>query len=95
MGNLKIKKRFMIIRNKVGKLKFNIIFRYQGDGIEKDSVYEKTKWKEKKLGIWWKRYTAVGERKNNPGLMFGLNLIWANLWFDISYGVKTFNIKEK
>jgi len=95
MGNLKIKKRFMIIRNKVGKLKFNIIFRYQGDGIEKDSVYEKTKWKEKKLGIWWKRYTAVGERKNNPGLMFGLNLIWANLWFDISYGVKTFNTKEK
>jgi hypothetical protein len=95
MGNLKIKKRFMIIRNKVGKLKFNIIFRYQGDGIEKDSVYEKTKWKEKKLGIWWKRYTAVGERKNNPGIMFGLNLIWANLWFDISYGVKTFNTKEK
>ena len=95
MGNLKIKKRFMIIRNKVGKLKFNIIFRYQGDGIEKDSVYEKTKWKEKKLGIWWKRYTAVGERKNNPGVMFGLNLIWANLWFDISYGVKTFNTKEK
>ncbi len=85
----------MIIRNKVGKLKFNIIFRYQGDGIEKDSVYEKTKWKEKKLGIWWKRYTAVGERKNNPGIMFGLNLIWANLWFDISYGVKTFNTKEK
>jgi hypothetical protein len=95
MGNLKIKKRFMIIRNKVGKLKFNIIFRYQGDGIEKDSVYEKTKWKEKKLGVWWKRYTAVGERKNNPGIMFGLNLIWANLWFDISYGVKTFNTKEK
>ena len=85
----------MIIRNKVGKLKFNIIFRYQGDGIEKDSVYEKTKWKEKKLGIWWKQYTAVGERKNNPGIMFGLNLIWANLWFDISYGVKTFNTKEK
>ena len=85
----------MIIRNKVGKLKFNIIFRYQGDGIEKDSVYEKTKWKEKKLGIWWKRYTAVGERKNNPGIMFGFNLIWANLWFDISYGVKTFNTKEK
>jgi hypothetical protein len=32
----------MIIRNKVGKLKFNIIFRYQGDGIDKDSIYEKT-----------------------------------------------------
>jgi len=85
----------MIIRNKVGKLKFNIIFRYQGDGIEKDSVYEKTKWKEKKLGIWWKRYTPVGDKKNNPGLMFGLNLIWANLWFHISYGAKTFNTKEK
>jgi hypothetical protein len=94
----------MIIRNKVGKLKLNIIFRYQGDGIDKDSVYEKTKWKEKKLGIWWKRYTALGERKGKvafekknhfPGLMFGINLIWANLWFDVSYGVKTFEINEK
>jgi hypothetical protein len=56
------------------------------------------------LGIWWKRYTALGERKGKvafekknhfPGLMFGINLIWANLWFDLSYGVKTFDTNEK
>jgi hypothetical protein len=36
------------------------------------------------------------EKKNHfPGLMFGLNLIWANLWFDLSYGVKTFDTNEK
>jgi hypothetical protein len=93
----------MIIRKKIGKLKVNIVFRYQGDNVGTDEVFEKTKWQEKKLGIWWKTYDAVGTKYKGKQMfksdnsikkvLFGLNLIWANLWFDISYGAFSFNIK--
>lgn len=77
----------MIIRNKVGKFKFNIIFRYQGDKIDKESITDSKKWNEKKLGIWWKFYTVKSFKAKEDvakGIMFGLNFIWANLWVDIS-----------
>ena len=48
----------MIIRKKIGKLKVNIVFRYQGDKVGTDEVFEKTKWQEKKLGIWWKSFIS-------------------------------------
>jgi hypothetical protein len=94
----------MIIRKKIGKLKVNIVFRYQGDKVGTDDSYEKTKWQEKKLGVWWKTYKAVGTKykgkqmfksdNHRPGIMVGLNLIWANLWIDVSYGVLTFSMKK-
>jgi hypothetical protein len=93
----------MIIRKKIGKLKVNIVFRYQGDNVGTDEVLEKTKWQEKKLGIWWKTYDVIGSKYKGKQMfksdnsvkkiLFGLNLIWANLWFDVSYGSFTFNIK--
>lgn len=92
----------MILRGKVGKLKVNLVFRYMGDSQDEYDKYYK--WKEKKLGIWWKSYKAVstkykGKRafkKENlsPGIMIGLNLIWANLWLDFSYGVMVFNTND-
>jgi hypothetical protein len=93
----------MIIRKKIGKLKVNIVFRYQGDNVGTDEVFEKTKWQEKKLGIWWKTYDVIGSKYKGKQMfksdnsvkkiLFGLNLIWANFWFDISYGNFSFNIK--
>jgi hypothetical protein len=92
----------MILRGKVGKLKMNLVLRYMGDSQDSSDRYYK--WKEKKLGIWWKTYTAVGTKykgkrafkKENmaPGFMLGFNLIWANLWLDFSYGVLTFNTND-
>ena len=94
----------MIIRKKIGKLKVNIVFRYQGDKVGTDDVFEKTKWQEKKLGIWWKTYKTVGTKYKGKQMfksdnevskiLFGFNLIWANLWFDISYGAFTFTTKK-
>ena len=66
-------------------------------------MFDRVRWNEKQLGIWWKSYKAVGTKggkdtftKKNlaPKLLIGLHLIWANLWFDLSYGVKTFEIKN-
>ena len=92
----------MILRGKVGKLKMNLVFRYMGDS--QDSFDKYYKWKEKKLGIWWKTYKAVGTKHKGkkmfksdntaPGIMIGLNLIWANLWLDFSYGVMVFNTND-
>lgn len=94
----------MIIRKKIGKLKVNIVFRYQGDKVGTDAVFEKTKWQEKKLGIWWKSYKMFGTKYKGKQMfksdnqiqkvLVGFNLIWANLWFDISYGNLTFNSKN-
>lgn len=90
----------MIIRNKVGKYKVNIILRHQGDKIDREAPIDNKKWVEKKLGIWWKPYTntinkftSKNKKEVTPitigkGLMFGLNLIWANIWFDISKSKK-------
>jgi hypothetical protein len=93
----------MIIRKKIGKLKVNVVFRYQGDNVGTDTAYEKTKWQEKKLGIWWKSYKIYGTKYKGKQtvksdnqiqkVLFGLNLIWANFWFDVSYGNFSFNIK--
>jgi len=91
----------MITRFNIGKLKVKIIFRYQGDSKE---VFDRFRWNEKKLGIWWKKYSAVGTKlkgrkmfnkeNNAPGIMFGFHLLWANLWFDFGWGVKTFEIND-
>lgn len=86
----------MIIRNKVGKFKINIILRYQGDKIDKEATNDFKKWSEKKLGIWWKGYTVKSFKNKKEGkqddlakgLMIGLNLIWANVWLDISKNIK-------
>jgi hypothetical protein len=92
----------MILRGKVGKLKLNLVLRYMGDSQDSHDKYYK--WKEKKLGIWWKSYKAIGVKykgkaafkKENlsPGFMFGFNLIWANLWLDFSYGVMEFKTND-
>lgn len=95
----------MIKKLNIGNHTFKLIWRHQWD---KQDNYDKfDKWKEKKLGIWWKFYsnstTPTTEIKSKlskfDGVMLGVNLIWLNIWIDFGKTIKfrksTFKYKRK
>lgn len=84
----------MIARKQLGKLGVSIVLRYYGD--EKSRLLRRANWNQKKLGIFWSKSLAVGSKikgrdmfrtKNLvPCYLFGLNLIWAEIWVELEWG---------
>ena len=95
----------MIKKLNIGNYAFKLIWRHQWDKQLDNDKFDK--WKEKKLGIWWKFYKNPIQTKietRHPllqfdGFMFGVNLIWLNIWIDFGKKVKfrksTFKYKRK
>ena len=91
----------MTKRMKIFGWRINFVFRHK---YEKDlDLYDKMKWKEYELGVWFKKYKSVGKPKNGPAIigkggthtncyMIGCRLLICKFWIDISYRPLTFEI---
>jgi len=90
------------IHFKIRPVRVNMVFRYQGDT---DDTLDKWSWKrDRKLGVWWKTYRAVGSTRglpkwlwkdsHSPGIMIGLHLIWAKCWIDLAWSPLTLTIED-
>ena len=84
----------MIKKINIFGYRINFVFRHK---YERDmDLLDKMRWKDYKLGIWLKKYSAVGKPKNKPAVignggtttncyMFGCDLLVCKFWIDISY----------
>lgn len=91
----------MIKKMKIFGWRINFVFRHK---FEKEkSILTKMEWNDYKLGVWFKKYKAVGKPKDGPAIigkdgtltncyMFGVELILCRFWIDISYRPLTFEI---
>lgn len=91
------------IQFKIRPVRVNLVFRYQGDS---DDSIDEWMWNtERKLGLWWKTYRAVGSTKglpkwlwndkHSPGVMVGLNLIWAKCWVNLAWSPLILKINDE
>lgn len=81
--------------------RINLVFRHK---YEKDATFlNKMEWNDYRLGLWFKKYRAVGKPKNKPAIigkdglltncyMLGFNLLVCKFWIDISYRPLTLKI---
>lgn len=84
----------MIFKMKILGWRINFVFRHR---YEKDlDLWERRKWNDYKLGVWFKINKLVGKPKDGPAIigkkgtttnsyMFGVELILCRFWIDISY----------
>ena len=91
----------MILKTKIFGYRVNFVFRHK---YEKDlELIDRMRWNQYKLGIWFKRYKAVGKPKKGPAIigkdgtltnfyMFGVHFVVCKFWIDISYRPLTFEI---
>lgn len=88
---------------RVGPIRVNLVFRYQGDS---DDLLDEMLWKrERTLGLWWKTMKLVGSTKglpkwlwsdpHSPCVMFGLKLIWAKCWIKLAWNPLILKIDEE
>ena len=91
----------MIGKMQIFGWRINFVFRHK---FEKDlDLLDRMRWKEYKLGIWFKKYQAVGKPKKGPAIlgkggthtncyMFGVHLLVCKCWVDLAYRPLTFKI---
>lgn len=91
----------MVKKIKILDWRINFVFRHK---YEKDlDLLDKMRWSEYKLGIWFKKYSAVGKPKNSPAIigkdgtmtncyMLGFHLLVCKFWIDISYRPLVLNL---
>lgn len=81
--------------------RINFVFRHKYE--KKMDLLDKMEWRDYRLGIWFKKYSAVGKPKNRPAVigkggtltncyMLGFDLLICKFWFDISYRPLTLKI---
>lgn len=82
-----------------------IRFNYKHYWKNKEDSFHRFEWKEKRIGIWFKSYKAVGcpswfsrlfsDQHHIKQLLFGIDLIIFRAWVTISLGnVMTFKTKS-
>jgi len=87
----------MVAKIHIGKLNVRGTLRHRFEK-EKDFMTKFSNWRQWELGIWFKKYKAVGEKnfentsewsKNLANVYtVGINLLVVKMWVDIDYGVK-------
>lgn len=91
----------MIKRTNVFGYRINFVFRHK---YEKDeSFLNRMEWNDYRLGLWFKKYKAVGKPKKGPAVlgkgetltncyMLGFNLLICKFWVDVSHRPLTLKI---
>lgn len=91
----------MIKKTNIFGYRINFVFRHKYESNL--DLFDKMKWNEYKLGIWFKKYSAVGKPKDRPAVIgkdgtmtncyiFGIHLLVCKFWIHISYRPLTFEI---
>lgn len=90
---------------KIGRTTIKFVFRHLWEK-EKDATERlftsKMEFRNKALGLFWRKDMAIGSKKTGkamfdgdnlvPCYMIGLNLIWAKTWITIDRGVMHFEL---
>jgi hypothetical protein len=81
---------------RLGHLRITAVFRHQWDSPE-IGWYGRHQFKNRQLGVFWKKHLCVGTAKEGknmfdkdnlyPSYMIGLYLIWAKCWIEVSWKV--------
>jgi hypothetical protein len=81
--------------------RINFVFRHRFE--KKDEYLLLSEFRDYKLGVWFKKYKAVGKPKNGPAIigkdgtltncyMLGFDLIFCKFWIDVSHRPLTLKI---
>lgn len=90
-----------VLKTRIGHLTMKAIFRHKWDTPE-DQFTSNAEYKTKHLGFFFKRHLAVGTKKRTGRTMFtkdnlfpiytiGLSLLYAKVWLEFSWRVRSFN----
>lgn len=84
----------MILRCNIGKLGISFIFHHYWE--QKSRILKRVHFRQFRLGLFFEKNKAVGTRLKGidmfktsnlvPCYIIGVNLIWFEFWFDISWG---------
>lgn len=91
----------MIGKINIGKLHIRGVLRHRFEK-QTESWEKRTMWKRWEVGMWFRKYKAVGQKNfNKPSswdnnltsiYTVGFELFVIKVWIDIDYGVKHFEI---
>lgn len=91
----------MIQKLSIKGWRINFVFRHKFE--KKMELIDRMGWNKYELGVWFKKYKAIGRPKEGPAkigkdahltncYMFGVKLLVCKFWIDISYRPLTIEI---